>query len=236
MKSTIQRFLRRFGWEIRRYDLAEMTRLLGFLRQHRIDCVLDVGANVGQFATELRSTGYTGRIISFEPQRDAHAQLVAAAQADPLWVVAPRAAVGSAPGEIEMNISENSVSSSALPILAAHTASAPQSRYVRSERVPVIRLDDCELVDRTQRLFIKVDTQGFEQHVLDGATSLLNVARGVQLETSLAPLYEGQADFHALIGQLRTAGFTPWYIDPAFQDRDTGRLLQADLTMFRPNS
>lgn len=235
MKSTIQRFLRRFGWEIRRYDLAEMARLVGFLHQHRIDCVLDVGANVGQFATELRSTGYTGRIISFEPQGDAHAQLVAAARVDPLWDVAPRAAVGSAPGEIEMNISENSVSSSALPILAAHTASAPQSRYVRSERVPVIRLDDCILVDRTQRLFLKVDTQGFEQHVLDGAHGILEVARGVQLETSLAPLYEGQADFHALIGQLRTMGFAPWYIDPAFQDRDTGRLLQADLTMFRLN-
>ena len=234
MKSTIQRLLRGFGWEIRRYELAEMARLAGFLHQHRVDCVLDVGANVGQFGSELRAVGYTGRIVSFEPQSDAHARLVVAARNDPSWDVAPRAAVGSAVGEIEMNISENSVSSSALPILEAHTTSAPQSRYVRTERVPVIRLDDCDLIDRTRRIFLKVDTQGFEQHVLDGATDLLGVVRGVQLETSLAPLYDGQADFHALIGQLRQAGFAPWYIDPAFQDRDTGRLLQADLTMFRP--
>jgi FkbM family methyltransferase len=233
VKSTIQRVLRRFGWEIRRYDLAEMARLAGFLRLHRIDCVLDVGANVGQFATELRHVGYTGRIISFEPQADAYSRLAAAAQADVLWEVAPRSAVGSAPGEIEMNISENSVSSSALPILDAHTGSAPQSRYIRTEMVPVIRLDDCDLIDRSQRIFIKVDTQGFEQHVLDGSSDLLQAVIGIQLETSLAPLYDGQGDFHALIGQLQQTGFDMWYISPGFEDRASGRLLQADVTMFR---
>jgi FkbM family methyltransferase len=233
-KFAIQRTLRRRGWEIRRYELSEMTRLAGFLRQHRIDCVLDVGANVGQFAVELRTSGYTGRIISFEPQSDAHARLAALSESDPLWQVAPRSAVGSAAGEIEMNISENSVSSSALPILDTHTGSAPQSRYVRTEKAPVIRIDECDLIERTQRIFMKVDTQGFEQHVLDGATTLLPTLRGVQLEMSLAPLYAGQADFHALIGQLMQGGFEPWYISPGFEDRETGRLLQADVTMFRP--
>ena len=235
MKSAIQRTLRRFGWEIRRYELAEVARLVGFLHRHRIDCVLDVGANVGQFATELRHTGYTGRIVSFEPQAGAHVHLCTLAKDDPLWDVAPRAAVGAAPGEIEMNISANSVSSSALPILDTHTDSAPQSRYIRTETVPVIRLDDCDLIDRSQRLFLKVDTQGYEQHVLDGASALLGMVRGVQLETSLAPLYAGQADFSALFGQLVGAGFQPWFIDPAFADRVTGRLLQCDLTMFRPD-
>jgi FkbM family methyltransferase len=233
MKSAVQRTLRRFGWEIRRYDLAEMARLAGFLRQHRIDCVLDIGANVGQFGSELRSVGYQGRIISFEPQSDAHARLADLARQDPRWDVAPRAAVGSAPGEIAMNIAENSVSSSALPILDAHTDSAPQSRYVRTETTPVVRIDACDLIDRTQRMFMKVDTQGFEQHVIDGATGLLPLLRGVQLEMSLAPLYEGQADFHALIGQLMRDGFQPWYLSPGFEDRGTGRLLQADVTMFR---
>lgn len=234
IKFAIQRTLRSVGWEIRRYELAEMAQLKRYLDVHGIKCVLDVGANIGQFATELRTTGYQGRIISFEPQSDAYARLSNAAAGDANWTIAPRGAVGSAPGEIEMNISDNSVSSSALPILDQHTESAPSSRYVRTEKAPVIRLDDCDLFDRDVPTFLKIDTQGFEQHVLDGAPETLKKVRGVQMEMSLAPLYDGQADFLALMSQMKALGFDVWSINPGFADAKTGRLLQADATFFRP--
>ena len=232
-KFVIQRGLRSFGWEIKRFALAEMDQLNHFLAHHGITTVLDVGANIGQFASTLRQAGYKGRIVSFEPQSQAHAGLVRMAASDPLWQVAPRCAVGAAPGELEMNLSVNSVSSSALPILADHTASAPESRYMGKEKVPVITLDGCDLVPREGAIFLKVDTQGFEQQVLDGARDLLKTLVGVQLEMSLAPLYEGQADFVRLIDQMQQAGFDIWGLNPAFSNRETGRLLQADGTFFR---
>ena len=234
IKIAIQRTLRTVGWEIRRYELAEMAQLKHYLDVHCIQCVLDIGANIGQFATELRTTGYKGRIVSFEPQSDAYARLTATAANDAEWTVAPRGAVGSAAGEIEMNISDNSVSSSALPILDQHTDSAPSSRYVRTEKAPVTRLDDCDLFDRKVPTFLKIDTQGFEQHVLDGAPDTLKTVRGVQMEMSLAPLYDGQADFLALMSQMKALGFDVWSINPGFADAKTGRLLQADATFFRP--
>lgn len=234
IKFAIQRTLRTIGWEIRRYELAEMAQLKRYLDVHNIQCVLDIGANIGQFATELRTTGYKGRIVSFEPQSDAYARLTGAAAIDAGWTVAPRGAVGSAAGEIEMNISDNSVSSSALPILDQHTDSAPSSRYVRTEKAPVMRLDDCDLFDRKVPTFLKIDTQGFEQHVLDGAPDTLKAVRGVQMEMSLAPLYDGQADFLALMSQMKALGFDVWSINPGFADAKTGRLLQADATFFRP--
>jgi FkbM family methyltransferase len=233
LKFAVQRGLRSFGWEIRRFNLDEMAHLVQMLGVHRVDTVLDVGGNIGQFATTLRQAGFAGRIISFEPQSDAHARLSAAAAADPLWDVAPRCAVGAAAGELTMNISDNSVSSSALPILEAHTASAPASRYVRTETAPVITLDSCDLVPATGRIFIKIDTQGFEQQVLDGAPQLLARAVGVLTELSLAPLYEGQADFLAIFNQMRKLGFDTWAINPGFNNRETGQLLQADATFFR---
>ena len=234
IKFAIQRMLQSFGWEIKRFTLDEMSQLARFLTIHEIDTVLDVGANIGQFATTLRMAGYPGKIISFEPQSEAHARLTAMAAGDAKWTVAPRCAVGAAPGEIEMNISDNSVSSSALPILEAHTGSAPASRYIGKETATVVRLDDCDLVPRNERLFLKIDTQGFEQHVLDGAPELIKLARGIQMEMSLAPLYDGQADFMGLMAQMQKAGFELWALSPGFADRETGRLLQADSTFFRP--
>lgn len=235
-KDMIQRVLRQFGLEIRRISIVEMDQLAKFMAINGIDMVLDVGANIGQFATTLRAAGFKGRIISFEPQSDAHAKLIARSSHDANWEIAPRCAVGAKAGEIEMNISRNSVSSSALPILEAHTGSAPSLRFIRKEKTPVIRLDDCDLIPRNSATFIKVDTQGFEGQVIDGASELLKLAKGVQLELSLAPLYEGQPDFVALIDKMQKPGFETWSINPGFANRVSGRLLQVDATFFRPST
>jgi FkbM family methyltransferase len=82
----------------------------------------DVVANIGQFAEELRSVGFAGKIISFDPLTTAHAQLRNSAQNDSKWLVHPRIAVGDKNGEIEVNIAGNSELSSVLPMLDAHSS------------------------------------------------------------------------------------------------------------------
>ena len=91
------------------------------LRHSHIDLVIDIGANEGQFAKELRAGGYSGRIVSFEPLSAAHRRLLQESNRDSAWHVHPRCALGDRLGEIELNISGNSVSSSILPMLASHT-------------------------------------------------------------------------------------------------------------------
>jgi FkbM family methyltransferase len=233
IKFAIQRFLRSNGWEIRRFRLGEMEQLSKSLTLHGVTTVLDVGANIGQFGQSLRQSGYAGRIISFEPQSDAHLKLFALAKLDSKWTVAPRCALGETAGELDINISDNSVSSSLLPILGDHVSNAPASRYVRTEKVPVIRLDDCELVPANETIFIKIDTQGFEEHVLNGAPKLLARAAGLQLEMSIAQLYEGQADWLQLLHRAKKLGFVVWHLETGFLDRETGQVLQADATLFR---
>jgi FkbM family methyltransferase len=234
MKYAIQAVLNRFGWEVRRHELAQAEKLKRFLDQHHIQCVLDVGANIGQFASELRTSGFSGTIISFEPQLDAYNRLIKAAASDPNWILAPRGAVGDVTGEIDINTSMNSVSSSILPMLERHSQSAPSSRYIGVEKVPVFCLDNCDLIDCSRPTFLKIDTQGFEQRVLDGARDLLPDITGLQLELSLAGLYDGQADFVSLLDQLLSQGFEIWSLDPGFADRATGRQLQADAIFFKP--
>lgn len=81
--------------------------------------------------------------------------------------------------------------------------------------------------------FIKIDTQGYEDQVLNGATKLLDSVRGLQLELSFVPLYEEQQLFDALVERLRAQGFSIWAIWPGLCDPRSGRMLQVDAIFFR---
>src|SRR6185437_13227556 len=117
----------RSGLHRRNLDLVRNpfpVRVATALRWLGIDTVLDVGANVGQYGSALRSSGFDGRIVSCEPLPDAHAALSRRCASDPMWTALPTA-VGAEPGTVSINVSANSYSSSVLPMLAAHLDAAP---------------------------------------------------------------------------------------------------------------
>jgi len=120
------------------------------------------------------------------------------------------------------------VSSSILPMLAAHKDAAPDSRYVEAQSVVLNRLDDVYSPSQEDRLLLKVDVQGYEKAVLDGSVRLLNYCRAVIIEMSLVPLYEGQSLAIELWAHLMTVGFQACYFNPGFRDPRSGRLLQMD--------
>lgn len=230
---------RKLGIEVHRYTPSQSleARLFAMLERHGVDAVLDVGANDGGYASSLRQGGYTGAIVSFEPLSEAHAALLQAAQDDPLWQVAPRCALGSHAGELQINVAGNSKSSSLLPMMQSHVDAAPYSAVVATEPVPVRRLDDLDLPAFTaaENPFLKIDTQGYEMPVLEGAVQSLQHCVGVQAELSLLPLYEGQALYRDVIAWLEARGFELWSLIPGFSDPVSGRQLQMDGIFFRPN-
>lgn len=205
------------------------------LSAHAVDVVFDVGANVGQFAKALRQSGYLHKIVSFEPLLAAHAELLRESQHDRNWFVAPRGAIGDHNGEITIHVSGNSVSSSALGMLDSHVSAAPSSAYIRDETVALHTLDSqvTTYLSIGANPFLKIDTQGYEQYVLDGAPKLLDVVKGVQLELSLVPLYEGQRLLHSFLDYFKEKGFSIWSVEPGFCDSKLGRMLQVDVTFFR---
>lgn len=235
--TLIKTWAKRFGVELRRYNLLNSDELrFGFmLAERKVNLVLDVGANTGQFGELLRHIGYRGRIVSFEPLRAARAHLQKRAASDPLWELAPQAAIGAEEGEIDLHVAGNSVSSSVLQMLDSHTSVAPESSYVAVERVPIKRLDTLAMPYLTpdSTLFLKVDTQGYERQVLKGSPQLLARAVGCQLEMSFAPLYEGQVEYQQLLAEMLNAGMELWDLAPVLVDPSTGRLLQVDATFMR---
>ena len=75
---------------------------------------------------------------------------------------------------------------------------------------------------------LKIDTQGYELHVLKGASGLLHRVVAMQLELSLVPLYEGAPTFSEMLSYMQSIGFEIFNIVPVFKDNRTGRVLQVD--------
>jgi FkbM family methyltransferase len=240
IKKTIKKLSRSLGVDLKRYNVqtseaAKMQRLLAY---NNIDLVFDVGANIGQYAKLLRELGYSGRIVSFEPLSSAYSQLKAVSEKDPLWEIAPQAAIGNQEGEIIINIAGNSQSSSALPMLDAHLESAPESAYSGSETVKLSRLDTIAkdyIKSETKSIFLKIDVQGLEKQVIEGATAILPLVKGIKLELSLVPLYEGQVLFKEMIDIIEKLGYELYGIEPGFTAEKTGRMLQMDGIFFKPD-
>ena len=192
-----------------RFLEREATRL-ALVRELGIDLVLDVGANEGQFARDVRR-GWPGPIVSFEPVEATWRALAAASARDPLWH-AERVALGREPGVASINVSTSSVFSSLLaPNPWCVDAFGPQSAAARTERVRVERLD--ALLPALPggadacAIFLKMDTQGFDLEVFEGAAGVLDRVAMVQSEVSLVPLYEGMPGWHESIARFEAAGF-----------------------------
>lgn len=232
IKQIVKKISRRFGFEVQRYSPASShsAQLLEALKFVNANVVLDIGANVGQFAKELRMSGFNGEIISFEPLSSAHSLLTIAARHDSAWHVHPRVALGDNESSTTINIAANSVSSSILPMLDAHLAAAQESAYSSCETVNVVTLDSVSSYYLTElsRPFIKIDAQGFEWQVLDGANETLRSAYGVLLELSLIPLYDGQRLWLELVERMAANGFVTWALQKGFTDSKNGRTLQID--------
>lgn len=237
LKKRMKRLINGVGYDLRRISPSSNPsfQLLKAFKRFQIDLVLDIGANQGQFSLDLRAVGYAGKIVSFEPLPDAYAVLAKNAAADGNWLVHPQAAIGDYDGQTQINIAANSVSSSILPMLESHASAARNSAYVDVETVPINRLDSVAqaYLGEAKHPFLKIDTQGFEWQVLDGAAETLAGARGVLCELSLVPLYEGQRLWLDMIQRLEREGFTLWALQRGFTDSRDGRTLQVDAIFFR---
>ena len=218
-----------FGIEVRRLHdpLSFESRRLAVMQRLGVDLVIDVGANQGQFAGSLRRRGYPGRIVSFEPVREAFEELTAKAASDPLWDCRCRA-LGAESGAAGMSVAANLYSSSLLPIEPSHVAAAPDSATVRTEEVAVERLDDemqgLDLARR--RVFLKLDVQGFERDVLAGAGQTLPSVLALETELSAKRLYAGQMLWRDMVGLIEAHGLRLHALEEEFVDPRTGEILQ----------
>lgn len=219
-------------------ELETIDHIVRLLEHYRVNVVLDVGANVGQYAMRLRSGGYRGHIVSFEPIQDVFNRLQHRARSDSRWT-AYRMALGSAAGEFPLHIARNSVFSSFL--IANQNSQRLFGLFAEAERtemVPVRTLDevvgDAIAAVESPQLFLKLDTQGYDLQVCAGGVASLSRIIGVQTELSVRPLYDAMPGWLEAIKFFERAGFALADLLPISYDPSTRQVIELDGLFVRP--
>lgn len=211
------------------------SRFVAILEQNRVDTVIDVGANTGQTAAELRAFGFAGNIISYEPIKQCHEELMVKSASDPKWSIAERCALGDEEGTIELLVSEGSSLSSVRTPTEVMAQALPKVRAASHERVPIHRLD--KLMKKEMKalgnVFLKIDAQGHDMAVLRGAEGIAKHLAGVKIEMSLLPLYEGETLYLDILTYLHKKGFRPHLMVDVGYSKKLVRQLQIDGVFMR---
>lgn len=236
MKRFILNSFKYLGIQIKRYPDHDFLRRLKLIKHFKINKILDVGANVGDYAKELRRHGFTGKIISFEPLSETFKTLEKNASKDNKWEIA-HIALGDVDCESEINIAGNCHSSSILEMLPSHVNSAPTSAYIGKEKIKVNKLDTIfsNYYNEGDDIFMKIDTQGYELNVLKGCLNSFPLIKGIQVEMSLVHLYNGGILYKEMIEYIESFGFKLYSFENGFSNPETGELLQIDGIFFKIN-
>ena len=227
--DLVQKLGTAFGVHVTRADNTLPFKRQSLMHQLGIDVVLDVGANVGNYAAELRAHGFDGRIVSFEPISEVYAELARQRARDPRWR-GMQMALGDVDGQTEINVSHNLVSSSLLKVTKTSVAAASSTAIRTVESIRVARLDTVrqDLLKPGERVYMKIDVQGFERQVLAGAAASLEAVAALELELSLVELYAGQALMPEMMNLAGSLGYRPAWLERGFKDPANGHLLQMD--------
>lgn len=239
LKRGARNLVRRLGYEVVPTAFLEhhaFARHLDTLfRELRIDCVLDVGANRGQYRDFLRDrVGFDGWIISFEPVPGAVALLRDRAATDPRWLIQGYA-LGSEEGRQPINVMKpDFLSSFRTPDYSKVRLYTERDVFDHVESVDVRTLDSVVGELRVGRPwnnpYLKLDTQGFDLEVIRGAASTLPAIRALQTEISVRPLYEKAPSYREMLDALTERGFDITAMFPVGRDERL-RVIEFDCVM-----
>jgi FkbM family methyltransferase len=238
-KRVARSGVRKLGYDLVQFRSVSSlgSHLTALYDRYNITLVIDVGGHRGEYGTYLRELGYRGTICSFEPVRENYDLLAERARNDPGWHV-NRSALGEEAGSFEMNVMSGTVLSSFMsPSTWGREEYGSGIEVKRSETVPVVRLDDVfdelRVHAGTGAVMLKIDTQGFEQQVIRGASKSLDDISVVQAELPVLHLYDGVDNFETVLADLHERGFDVSGLWPVAHDHSM-RLIEMDCIAVRP--
>lgn len=192
--------------------LFEEIHLQNFLNYFSVDCIFDVGANNGQYATMLRNkVGYKGDIVSFEPIPASAEILREKSRKDARWHI-EEVALDTTKGTAPFNVTQfNQFSSLHKPSHKEADLFIDMNNV--TEQIVVQTATVADMFEKYKKLlnfkrpFLKMDTQGHDLAVAQGAGETLRSFVGLQSELSIKKLYEDAPRYTTVLDYYTSQGF-----------------------------
>lgn len=223
------------------YRYPEINHLRRFFASYKVDCVFDVGANRGQYATMLRrQVGYRGRIISFEPDPTTSGILREKARGDAGWEVR-EVALADREGVQQFHIMRDSQFNSLSSPRHDETQMFAESNFVvATVDVPTetlaTALHKATAKGPFANPYLKMDTQGYDLAIVAHCPEVLRNFVGIQTEMAIKKLYRDSAEFTELMEWYLAHGFDVSAIVP--NNDNSGHfpvLVESDCIFIRRN-
>ena len=207
MKKFIKEIVNWLGYEVKR-------KRQNFFSKNKIDLIIDVGAHKGEFSKSILSDNYNTKIISFEPQLKIYGILLKNSKKYKNWIIHERCGIGRRKENLFINVMSETTCSSYLEPNKKLLSIDPSSKVIKKENTKIITLN--YLFSNKYKLkkntFLKIDTQGYDKFVLEGASSILKKILFVQLEVSIDPLYVNETNYEDMIKYMKKKDFIVWKI------------------------
>ena len=229
------RFGVRWAEPVALQKFQQWSKLIDLVHRLNVNVFVDVGAKIcGNYSRQLRVAGYRGLLISFEPNPDDCNSVRRLARGDAKWLVQD-CALGDT--EEQMNFHINSYNGQTTMSSLLALKDNPQNGKTIS--VKVSRLDNIlsGMITsiKSPRIFLKLDTQGYDKRAFDGASGSLDTIIAMQSELSVMPLYNGAPHFTELLAHYETAGFQLMDLFAVNRTKD-GRIVEYDCLMAKPSA
>ncbi len=172
-----------------------------------IETIIDVGANQGQFALASTRKFPNAEIFSFEPLPEMY-EVFKKNLRDIKKVTIHNVALGNEKGIIDFYKNEHSHASSVLPISEKQKEEIPITSKTTKIQIQVDKLDNILSGEKIgSPVLLKLDVQGYEKNVLQGATRLLPKIDYLVFEASFTSMYEGEPLYDEMHDFLKDLGF-----------------------------
>ncbi len=163
--------------------------------------------------------GFSNDIYSFEPHSESYESLLALSSRDSKWHCY-NYGFGDSVGKATLNIAEETGFNSILIPKEFHTNKPARFSFNKTEQINLSCIDIFWKENQLngKKVYLKIDTQGYDYQILKGASTCLKTVNAVQVELSLTHLYKGQPDFEEPCQYLYDNGFQIYGVWPGFRD------------------
>lgn len=233
IRSKTNTIIKKFGYKAVKLNFMNDLEysIKKILLDMEIDLVMDIGAYQGGFSMFILKNRLAKQVFAIEPNQNTYPTLDGICKKYKNFNFCTGVAASDKIGKTTLNISANGESSSLRNMSSIHLKAEPNSytmdrQDIETKTLDAIIKDSYPYFDGN--IFLKIDVQGFELNVLNGAASILDSTNAILIELSTEELYHGQSGDVSIRKYLEIRGYNLWGIWPVFVDQQSGKLLQYD--------